>query len=247
MKLAGNTVLVTGGATGIGLAIAVRFLRAGSKVIICGRRADKLAEAKAHHPGLHTLVADVATAADREALFATVTREFPDLNVLVNNAGIQNRRKLAEGPHDWAVDQQEIAINFEAPVHLAMLFIPYLKTQRNPAIVNVTSGLAFSPLPIAAVYSATKAALHSFTLSLRVQLVPVGIEVVEIAPPAVNTDLGGVGLHTYGEPLDAFADEVMTRVDAGELEVGYGTSETRRRASRDELDASLAHMSTIGL
>jgi uncharacterized oxidoreductase len=113
--------------------------------------------------------------------------------------------------------------------------------------VNVTSGLAFSPLPIAAVYSATKAALHSFTLSLRVQLAPVGIEVVEIAPPAVNTDLGGVGLHTYGEPLDAFADGVMARVDAGELEVGYGTSETRRRASRDELDASLAHLSTIGL
>lgn len=102
-------------------------------------------------------------------------------------------------------------------------------------------------MPIAAVYSATKAALHSFTLSLRVQLAPVGIEVVEIIPPTVNTNLGAPGLHTQGEPVDAFADGVMARVDAGELEVGYASSESRRLASREDLDASLANLATIGL
>ncbi|MDB5096165.1 MAG: short-chain dehydrogenase [Cyanobacteria bacterium RYN_339] len=239
MKLAGNTVLVTGGATGIGLAIAQRFLAAGSRVVVCGRRADKLAEAQAAHPGLETIVADVAGEADRVALFEEAVKRFPDLNVLVNNAGIQRRGKLTEGVTSWSEHQQEIAINFEAPIHLALLFTPHLAKQARPAIVNVTSGLSFAPMPGAAVYSATKAGMHSFTLSLRKQLAKVGVAVVEIIPPAVNTDLGGVGLHNFGVPLDAFADSVMARVDAGELEVGYDSSETRRKATRDELDAAL--------
>jgi uncharacterized oxidoreductase len=245
MKLAGNTVLVTGGGTGIGLAIAQRFLKAGSKVVICGRRAEKLAEAKAQNPGFETLVADVGTEAERIALFEEAVKRFPDLNVLVNNAGIQRRVKLSEGVTDWAEHQQEIAINFEAPIHLALLFTPHLAKQRHPAIVNVTSGLSFAPLPGAAVYSATKAGMHSFTLSLRKQLAKVGVEVVEIIPPAVNTDLGGAGLHTFGEPLDEFADGVMARVDAGELEVGYKSSEDRRKAGRAELDAALEHLAGL--
>jgi uncharacterized oxidoreductase len=100
-------------------------------------------------------------------------------------------------------------------------------------------------LPGAAVYSATKAGMHSFTLSLRKQLAKVGVEVVEIIPPAVNTDLGGAGLHTFGEPLDEFADGVMARVDAGELEVGYKSSEDRRKAGRAELDAALEHLAGL--
>jgi uncharacterized oxidoreductase len=245
MKLAGNTVLVTGGGTGIGLAIAQRFLAAGSKVVVCGRRADKLAEAQAANPGLETIVADVATEAQRLALFEEAVRRFPDLNVLVNNAGIQRRVRLTEGVEAWAEHQQEIAINLEAPIHLTMLFTPHLAKQRTPAIVNVTSGLSFAPMPGAAVYSATKAALHSFTLASRIQLAKVGVEVVEIIPPAVNTDLGGVGLHTFGVPLNEFADGVMARVDAGEQEVGYGTAEDRRLASREQLDAALAHLATL--
>jgi uncharacterized oxidoreductase len=245
MKLANNTVLITGGGTGIGLAIAERFLAAGSEVIVCGRRAEALQEAKARHPKLHTLVADVATPEGRVALFEQATRDFPRLNVLVNNAGIQNRGQLTGGVDDWSAHQLEIAINLEAPIHLAMLFMPHLQRQERPVILNVTSGLAFSPLPFAAIYSATKAALHSFTLSLRLQAAKVGVEVVELVPPAVNTDLGGVGLHTAGVPLDEFADSVMARIDAGELEVGFGTSEQRRRASRDELDASLAHLASM--
>lgn len=247
MNLTGNTVLVTGGATGIGRAIAERFLQAGSTVVICGRRADKLAEVQAAFPQVHTIVADVAEARERVALVERVTREFPDLNVIVNNAGIQRRFRMTEAADDWAGHHQELAINLEAPIHLSMLFLAHLQKQAKPVIINVTSGLSFAPMPIAPVYCATKAALHSFTLSLRVQAEPLGITVIEVIPPAVQTDLGGAGLHTFGAPLDAFTDAVMAGLEAGQLEIGYGTSEQARKASREELDAALARLSQIPL
>ncbi|GAB2779086.1 SDR family oxidoreductase [Halomonas shantousis] len=236
MNLSDNTVLITGGGSGIGLAIAQRFLDAGSEVIICGRREDKLREAQTQHPELHVRVADVASQAGREALIGQVTREFPALNVLVNNAGLQRRQRFAEDDAPWAERQQEIAINFEAPVHLCSLILGHLRRQPRAAILNVSSGLAFVPGLFAPVYSATKAAMHSFSLSLRGELANTSVEVIEIAPPAVNTDLGGVGIHTEGAPVDDFADSVMQRIANGEVEVGYGGSEERRRASRDELD-----------
>ncbi len=245
MNLSNNTVLLTGGATGIGLALAQRLRQAGSEVIICGRRADKLREAQQLVPGLHTYECNVADAADRARLASQVVADFPALNVLLNNAGIQNRFQLADLPADlaaWEAQRQEIAINLEAPIHLAALLVPHLRQQANAAIINVTSGLAFAPMAFAPVYCATKAALHSFTLSLRQQLLPVGIQVLEIVPPAVNTDLGGTGLHTWGVPVDDFADSIMARLAAGEEEVGYGTSEAIRLASRQEIDARFKQM-----
>ncbi|WP_210520926.1 SDR family oxidoreductase [Hymenobacter terricola] len=243
MNLSNNTVLLTGGASGIGLALAVRFLQAGSEVIIVGRRADKLAEARQQHPGLHTRVADVADAAGRIELVRWATAEFPRLNVLVNNAGIQNRIQL---PHDaetdWEIRRQELVINVEAPIHLATLLVPHLRQQADAAIINVTSGLSFAPAAFVPIYSATKAALHSFTLSLRHQLVPTGIAVLEIVPPAVDTDLGGPGLHTFGVNVNDFADSVMARLAAGEQEMGYGSSEKSRLASRAELDEQFRAM-----
>ena len=236
MNLANNTILLTGGASGIGLALAARFLQAGSEVIICGRRADKLAEAQAQHPGLHTRVCDVADATARIELVRWATTEFPRLNVLVNNAGIQNRVQLPTDTADWETRRQELIINLEAPIHLATLLIPHLRQQPQASIINVTSGLSFAPAAFVPIYSATKAALHSFTLSLRHQLAPTGIAVLEIVPPAVDTDLGGPGLHTFGVPVDAFADSVLARLAAGEQEVGYGMSEEVRLASRAELD-----------
>lgn len=234
MKLTGNTVLITGGASGIGLAFAERFLKAGNTVIVCGRREDKLLEAKQQFPELHTRVCDVASAADRVALFDWATKEFPDLNVLVNNAGIQVRTDFTNMQQSWQEQQQEIAINFEAPVHLAMLFTPFLKNQKEPVIINVSSGLAFVPGAFAPVYSATKAALHSFTQTLRYQLANVNINVIEVAPPAVQTDLGGTGLHTFGVPLNEFADAVFERLKTDDVEFGYGTSEFSRNASNEE-------------
>jgi uncharacterized oxidoreductase len=235
MNLSGNTVLITGGASGIGFALAQRFVQAGSEVIVCGRREEILARAQTMVPGLHTRVCDVANELDRVALFDWTLREFPRLNALVNNAGIQRRVELNR-PEEWSETGQEIAINLEAPIHLSRLFTPHLMLQEKAAIINVTSGLSFAPLANVPVYCATKAALHSFTLSLRHQLGGTSIEVIEIIPPAVNTDLGGPGLHTFGEPLDEFSDAVFAGLGRGELEIAYGSALTSSRASRPELD-----------
>ena len=243
MNLATNTILLTGGASGIGLALAVRFLQAGSTVIVVGRRADKLAEARQLHPALITHQADVADAGQRRELVRWATATYPSLNVLVNNAGIQNRIQLAnDAETDWDERRQELVINVEAPMHLATLLVPHLRQQPGAAIINVTSGLSFAPAAFVPIYSATKAALHSFTLSLRHQLAPTGIAVLEIVPPAVDTDLGGPGLHTFGVNVDEFADSIMARLAAGEQEVGYGTSEKSRLASRAELDEQFRMM-----
>ncbi|MBC6988868.1 MULTISPECIES: SDR family oxidoreductase [Hymenobacter] len=242
MNLAANTILITGGASGIGLALAERFVKAGSEVVVCGRRADKLLEAQQKVPGLHTRVCDVAEVADRVALLEWVKANFPRLNVLVNNAGIQRRTQLAQNDEPWENHRQEITINVDAPIHLAMLFLPHLQQQQNPAIINVTSGLAFVPAAFVPIYSATKAALHSFTLSLRHQLANTPVQVLEVVPPAVDTDLGGPGLHTFGVPVDEFADSVMQRLANGETEVGYGFSEKSRLASRQEADAIFQQM-----
>jgi uncharacterized oxidoreductase len=139
MNISKNTILITGGASGIGLAFAERFLAAGNKVIIVGRRADKLAEIKAKHPQIETRICDVASESDRIALFEWTTANFPAVNVLVNNAGIQRRVNLTEN-EDWEKTRSEITINVEAPIHLARLFVPHFLQRENPAILNVTSG-----------------------------------------------------------------------------------------------------------
>jgi uncharacterized oxidoreductase len=241
MDTRSRTILITGGTSGIGLALAERFLDAGSEVIICGRRRERLQQAKERLPRLHIRVCDMTRSADRVELFEWVTGEFPRLDVLVNNAGIQRRVDLTGG-EEWQETQSEIAINLEAPIHLTMLFIPHLLRQESPAIINVTSGLAFAPLANVPIYCATKAALRSFTLSLRHQLSATSVEVIEIIPPAVDTDLGGVGLHTFGVPLDEFIDATMKRLEEGAIEIPYATSERSSRASRQELDEIFTRM-----
>jgi uncharacterized oxidoreductase len=235
MRTSNNTVLITGGASGIGLALARRFVTAGSTVIVCGRREAKLREAKDSEGRLQTLVADVSTSAGRAALVESALRDFPALNVLVNNAGIQRRIRLAD-QEPWDVTREELAINLDAPIHLTRLLLPHLMSKPDAAIINISSGLAFAPLARTPVYSATKAALHSFTLSLRHQLKDTPVKVIEIAPPAVDTDLGGPGLHTFGVDVDEFADAAFARLAGEELEIGYGFGENARTASRAELD-----------
>lgn len=244
MKLSGNTILITGGSAGIGLAFAERFLKAGNQVIVCGRREHVLQQAQEKCPGLITRVCDVDMESERSALFDWVTANYPEVNVLVNNAGIQQRFSVlkADARNDWSYFSQEITTNIEAPFHLSMLFAPYFAAKEKAAILNVTSGLAFTPFAITPIYSATKAALHSFTMSLRYQLSETSVEVIEIAPPAVNTDLGGAGLHTHGEPLDAFADGIFKGLEEGKQEIGYGTSAERLRMSRDKIDQYTENM-----
>ncbi|WP_301170114.1 SDR family oxidoreductase [Brevibacillus nitrificans] len=244
MKLSGNTILITGGSTGIGLAFAERFLRYGNKVIVTGRREHVLQQAKEKFPTLITHVRDLNDVSERVALFDWITSNYPDVNVLVNNAGIQQRFHVlkADARDNWHYFNNEITTNIEAPIHLSMLFTPYFATKKEAAIINVTSGLAFTPAAIAPIYSATKAALHSFTMSLRHQLSDTSVKVIEVAPPAVNTDLGGAGLHTQGEPVDDFADGIFKGLEEGKEEIGYGTSVNRLRMSRDEIDEYVAKM-----
>jgi uncharacterized oxidoreductase len=241
MNLKGNTILITGGGTGIGLGLAGKFLQDGNTVIICGRREEALQRAKQKYPGIAIRRCDVAEAAQREALYEWSTREYPGLNVLINNAGIQRRFDLAVD-RGWKEIHGEIAINLEAPVHLSCLFVEHLMNAQSPVIINIGSGLAFVPMTSAPVYCATKAAIHSFTLSLRHQLRQTGIQVIEILPPSVNTDLGGAGLHTRGTPLEEFVNAAYTRLASGEVEVGYGFAEMTRNASRAEIEEAFRKM-----
>ena len=241
MELSGNTVLITGGASGIGFGLAEQFVQAGSTVIICGRREDKLKEAQAKYPQLQIYTCDVADPNERFSLFEWATTAFPTLNILINNAGIQQRFQLQQAP-EWETMHNEIAINVDAPIHLSTLFIPHLLNQPQAAILNVTSGLAFSPMAMMPIYGATKAAIHSFTLSLRHQLSGTPISVIEVIPPAVDTDLGGVGLHTHGTPLPEYINSVIEQLKAGSLETTYGFSAQSSRASREQLDELFKRM-----
>lgn len=242
MNLTGNTILITGGSSGIGLAFAERFLREGNEVIVCGRRAEKLEEAKSQFPQLHTRVCDVSREQDRRELAQWVTGEFPNLNVIVNNAGIQQRVNLIRPTEDWSYYHQELEANLEAPIHLTMLLLPHLLEQPNATIVNVSSGLGITPAAWVPIYSATKAALHSFTMTLRLQLAETNVRVVEVLPPAVNTDLGGPGLHTFGAPLDDFADAIFEGFKSGDEEIGYGGTEQRATMMREQVAEATAKM-----
>ena len=237
MDLQANTILITGGSNGIGLALAERFLRRDNNVIICGRREEKLRAAKARFPTLHIRRCDVADEAQRIALCDWAIQKFPGLNVLVNNAGIQQRIDLKNPKSAWHDYKLEMAINLEAPMHLSNLFIPHLMQQAKPVIINVSSGLAFMPPAWVPVYGASKAGLHAFTFGMRVQLAEVGIQVIEIIPPAVDTDLGGAGQHTFGAPVDRFADEVFAGLEKGDAEVGFGDMHlASTRLPRKELE-----------
>ena len=243
MNLSGNTILVTGGASGIGLALAKRFLDHDNEVIVCGRREDWLMRAKDEMPRLNTYVCDVSDVSEREKLVLWTTREFPAVNVLVNNAGIQRRIDLTS-EEEWETTRSEIQINLDAPIHLTQLFYRHFAQRETAAFMNVTSGLSFMPLANVPIYCATKAALHSFTLSLRWQLKETHIRVVEIIPPAVDTDLQAPGLHTFGVNVGEFADHVFNELEAGSIEIAYGSAHAASQASRDTLDEIYQNMNS---
>lgn len=186
MKRSGNTVLITGGASGIGLALARELVAAGDRVVVCGRDEAKLTAAAASVPGLATFRADIAGGGDRAALVRDVRERFPELNVLVNNAGIVNVTDLRTNAF-VPVLEREIATNFVAPVALAADLLEILMNNSSPTIVNVTTGYVYVPSARTAAYSATKTALHVMTQALRYQLRDAHVRVVEVMPPPVAT------------------------------------------------------------
>ena len=191
MDISGNTVLITGGATGIGFALAEKFANAGSVVIVCGRRKSKLQDAKNKLPALHIRRCDVSVESERRSLLRWTTTHFPSLNILINNAGIQREIDFASPTvaKPLSPKDDEVTINLGAPIRLCALFTPILLKRKQAAIVNISSGLAFVPMAMTPVYCATKAATHSFTVSLRHQLRNTTVRVFEAAPPTTDTEL----------------------------------------------------------
>lgn len=189
MKMSGNTVLITGGTSGIGLELANQLASLGNTVIVTGRDQAKLDLIGKEHPSLTTINSDVSDPAAIAQLYERVTKEFPKLNVLINNAGIMRKINLQDKGVDLEDLVREIETNLTGPVRMVKQFLPHLKLQGSSAIVNVSSGLAFVPFPISPIYSATKAGLHAFTRSLRVQLKNTSVRVFELAPPSTQTPL----------------------------------------------------------
>ena len=191
MKLSGCTALITGGATGIGYALAEKFVEAGSGVIVCGRRRSKLQAAKRRLTSIHITRCDVAVEAERKRLFKWITTGFPDINILVNNAGIQRKVDFTSPriSYPMRTKDDEVTVNFASQIRLCALFTPVLLKKEIAAILNISSGLAFVPIATMPIYCATKAAIHSFTISLRHQLRGTSIRVFEVIPPGTDTEL----------------------------------------------------------
>lgn len=241
MNISNNKILITGGATGIGLGLTERFIKENNSVIICGRRASALKEVSDKFPSVITRVCDVSIAIERELLYAWISENHSDLNVLVNNAGIQNWMAVTDG-NFYQRAKDEIAVNIEAPLHLTSLFI---QLKSLSTIINVTSGLSFVPLTKTPIYSATKAFFHSFTLSLRQLMKSKNIEVIEIIPPALNTDLGGKGLHDSAPPVSAFIESIFEQLKQGKTELTFGFSEAMVKAGPEDLQKAFQRMNVV--
>lgn len=238
MKISKNKILITGGASGIGLGLTERFIRENNTVIICGRREATLKEVKDRFPTVITKVCDLSIEKDRIELYEWVSENHPDLNVLVNNAGIQHWMNITD--HEfYAKSVNEITTNVVAPIHLTTLFI---NLKSIDTIINVTSGLAFVQLSKVPVYCATKAFLHSFTLSLRHLLKSADIEVIEMIPPALNTDLGGKGLHDGQPAVSDFVNAVFEQMKEGKTVLTFGFSEIMAKAGPEVISATYSRM-----
>lgn len=238
MKITGKKILITGGASGIGFGLAERFVQDGNTVIVCGRRKKVLQEASEKIPSLITVRCDLSIAKGREELYKWIKDEHSDLNILVNNAGIQQWMSI-DDPDFCTRAKQEIDINIEAPIHLSVLFV---KLKNLETIMNVTSGLAFVPLIKVPVYCATKAFLHSFTLTQRALLKSKNIDVIEIIPPALNTDLGGKGIHDHAPPVGEFIEAIFEQIEQGKKELTFGFSDNMLNAGPEDLKKAFERM-----
>ena len=227
MKLSGRTILITGGSAGIGLAFALKFLELGNEVIVTGRRQAVLDGVKAKYPKLHTIQSDVADPAQIAALAARMKAEFPKLDVLMNNAGIFLNKNLRAPAADLAGLMLEMNINVGGVIGMTSAFIGIL-TANKGTVINVSSGLAFVPLPSAPIYCATKAAIHSYTQSLRFQLEDTGVEVIELMPPAVKTDLTADLVEGDGVTLittEELVKQSFASLQKGALEIRPGQAQ----------------------
>jgi uncharacterized oxidoreductase len=221
MRMTGNTIFITGGGSGIGRGLAEAFHRLGNEVIISGRRAERLKTTVDANPGMAAVELDVTDPASIKRVAADLIVRHPSLNVLINNAGIMLLDDV-----DGAIDEHllvsTVTTNLGGPIRMSAALLDHLKTQTNPVIVNVTSVLGFVPLVPTAIYSATKAALHSYTLSQRYALRSAGVQVIGLAPPWVRTELLNSTEEARAMPLAAFIAEAMAQFANGSDEILVG-------------------------
>ncbi|MDE1871516.1 MAG: SDR family NAD(P)-dependent oxidoreductase [Candidatus Micrarchaeota archaeon] len=244
MKTRGNVVLITGGSSGIGLSLAESFVKSGNEVIICGRSTERLEGARAKLPSIHTRKCDVSKEDECRALYDWASSNFK-VNVLVNNAGIQRRIDLKKGLEDLENSEDEITINLKSQIYMSALFIPLLSKREESAIINISSGLGFVPLAIFPVYSATKAAIHSFSMSLRHQLRDTTIKVFEVIPPTTDTNLKGARKNDYpdkGIPPSEVAEAAMKGIESDQYEIAVGRAQGLSQGSREEKDQMFKNM-----
>jgi uncharacterized oxidoreductase len=249
MKMAGNTILITGGTSGIGLGLALRLHDAGNKVVVAGRRENLLEDIAAEHPGIDSLVLDVADPDSIVRARETLAVSHPGLNVLINNAGIQVPENVLD-PAGLPVAEDHVMTNLLGTIRMTYAFLRLLVGKDDAVIINVTSSLAFVPFPITPTYNATKAALHSFSESLRIQLAgaDVGVQVIELVPPGVRTTLMGQQNDNRAMPLDDFLTETFDllrgKPDVKEL-VGERARFFRDAEANGSYDDVLAMLSGI--
>ncbi|MVM29743.1 SDR family NAD(P)-dependent oxidoreductase [Spirosoma sp. HMF4905] len=189
MELSNNTILITGGTSGFGYEFASQLLNLGNTVLITGRDQTRLDQTKKKLPNVHTFQSDVSNPEAIAQLFEKVTRQFPDLNILINNAGEMRKLNLLDPMLDPENVNREIAINLSGPVRMVQQFLPHLMAKKSAAILNVTSGIAFVPFPLSPIYGATKSGLRAYTQALRVQLKKTNIRVFELVAPGAKTPL----------------------------------------------------------
>ena len=236
MKLAGRTILITGGTSGIGFELAKQLIARRNIVITTGRDQRKLKETEFAMPGIHTMQSDASKPDDSKALLQRIEVEFPACDTLINNAGIMRNLNVNQ-PRSLTDVTREIDINLNGPVQMVQEFLPHLKSRPNALIVNVSSGLAYIPFPLSPVYSASKAGLHAFTRCLRVQLKGSNVAVVELAPPQVETNLTVGEFDTEMQGQKGMAAGVLVRkaiagIEAGKTEIRPGLSNVLYLMSR---------------
>ena len=226
MKMSNKTILITGGSGGLGLAFA-KGLSENNTVIICGRSEQRLAQAQATNPRLKTIVCDVSDKSSISSMINIIKIEYPNLNVLINNAGVMHLHNVAENSLSMEHQQQEIQTNFFGVVALCDALIPQLKQQKEAAIINITSGLAYMPFLAAPVYTATKAAIHSYSQSIRQALKSSSITVFEALPPMIDTEMSK-GLEMPGiakVSAEILAKNIIKKIEKQQLEIRPGTAQ----------------------
>jgi uncharacterized oxidoreductase len=227
MRMTGNTIFITGGGSGIGQGLAEAFHKLGNKVIISGRRKERLQQTLDANPGMAAIELDINDTASIQAAAQQLIANYPELNVLINNAGIM-LLDHADGPVDDELAVSTVTTNLLGPIRMTSALVEHLKARPDAVIVNVSSVLGFVPMAVTAVYSATKAALHSYTLSQRYLLRAHSVQLVEIAPPWVRTELLDSSEEERAIPLDQFITEAMQQFESGADEILVAPAEAMR-------------------